>query len=239
MTRYVVPLVMLAFLAGCQGKIPPVNLLAPYGPTRIPPPPTGSYGRPDAYYQPSTQPAPPAKSSQRTNSGVSSRSLSQVERGKPTRAFASSKSGKMETERDGGLRAASSGEAADPRDDTSPVRQASARRVVGSEPPPRIVEPRERRSTDSPELKGMPVNDTTRPEEPERFDPPTKMLDISQLPPATRTVQPSDETRPVSVRSGTPTAAPARLRQTMSDETPDDGWKPRENSRPPLRVAGR
>lgn len=41
----------LLMMAGCQGATPAIDPLGTYGPTRIPPPPTGSAGRTDPYYR--------------------------------------------------------------------------------------------------------------------------------------------------------------------------------------------
>lgn len=42
---------ILALVVGCQGQPTNVNPFAPYGPTQIPPPPTGTAGRNDPYYR--------------------------------------------------------------------------------------------------------------------------------------------------------------------------------------------
>lgn len=41
----------LLLMTGCQGTTPVIDPLGTYGPTRIPPPPTGSAGRTDPYYR--------------------------------------------------------------------------------------------------------------------------------------------------------------------------------------------
>lgn len=53
-------LVLSLLLAGCQGSQVNLDPFSPYGPTQIPPPPTGSAGRPDPYYRnaPGAAPAP-------------------------------------------------------------------------------------------------------------------------------------------------------------------------------------
>jgi hypothetical protein len=51
MRRIIVLCFALLTLAGCQGSTSMVNPFAPYGPSQIPPPPTGTAGRPDPYYR--------------------------------------------------------------------------------------------------------------------------------------------------------------------------------------------
>ena len=57
MKRHAALLVLAVLLAGCRTPMPSLNLFAPYGPSRIPPPPTGSYGASSPYYQRPAQPS--------------------------------------------------------------------------------------------------------------------------------------------------------------------------------------
>jgi len=52
--------VLLGTIAGCHAPMPAFKPLIPYGPTRIPPPGTGSFGTPDPYYQPPASGEPAA-----------------------------------------------------------------------------------------------------------------------------------------------------------------------------------
>ena len=67
MKRYAVLPVLAVLLAGCRAPMPSFNPFAPYGPSRVPPPPTGSYNATSPYYQRPSQPsaAPPAGLGQR------------------------------------------------------------------------------------------------------------------------------------------------------------------------------
>ena len=51
MDRTVIYFCMVSLLAGCQGSTTPVDPFAAYGPTRIPPPATGSAQQGDPYYR--------------------------------------------------------------------------------------------------------------------------------------------------------------------------------------------
>jgi hypothetical protein len=51
---------------GCRAPKPSFNVFAPYGSSRVPPPPTGSMGNPGAYYQPPGA-RPPGSQSPATN----------------------------------------------------------------------------------------------------------------------------------------------------------------------------
>lgn len=50
MFRWAIGLIAIT-VAGCQGSPANVNPFGPYGPTQVPPPPTGTAGRPDPYYR--------------------------------------------------------------------------------------------------------------------------------------------------------------------------------------------
>lgn len=56
--------VALMLIVGCQGSTPNINPLGPYGPTQIPPPPTGTAGRADPYYRRSANDAAAGRLSQ-------------------------------------------------------------------------------------------------------------------------------------------------------------------------------
>lgn len=51
MVRMAVLLVLGSLLAGCQGSTVPIDPFATYGPTRVPPPSTGSARQNDPYYR--------------------------------------------------------------------------------------------------------------------------------------------------------------------------------------------
>jgi hypothetical protein len=235
MTRYIVLLVVLASVSGCQGQgqWPSVNLLAPYGPTRIPPPSTGTYGQPDTYYQPSPQPAAP-----QTQPSVSTSPVSRGRPGQPTLAAVETRTHAEAAQPEEEAARKPSGFRSTSPSDTSRVRLASAERTYDAEAPLRIVEPRAERSADAIELRGMHVNDATKPAEPGRFVAPARMADISQLPPATRSVSTPAETRLAPKSFPKPKAQPTGS-SSGEERTTTGGWRVREPSRPALRVAGR
>jgi len=231
MKRYAVLLTASLFLAGCQGQMPAMNWLPPYGHTRVPPPPTGSYGQPDAYYQPSTQPGVPPGTSQGSRIRGSSRGLS-LHEGNDRRLASTPEDLDAKADDVGGDRPQRNRSRSRDRREPSSIQMASADRQMGPEPPLRIVESRGRGESESTPFKGMPLNDATLAGEPRRFDPPKRMVDISQLPRPARTIQPPRNVRTVS------RDVPSRAHTTSSTSSPD-GWRTRKDSGPEIRVAGR
>lgn len=174
---------VVVLLAGCRSPTSSWNFFAPYGATRVPPPSTGAYNRPDTYYQPSTiQPGAPAN--QRSELARSSESAlaSDV---RESRTTAASPAGAF-VQRD--ERQASADSPLGERDEPK-VKLASGTRSDAPESPIRIVEGGQPAASARLELKGMPVNDATRPAseavppaEPRQFEPPADARDMSQLP---------------------------------------------------------
>jgi hypothetical protein len=86
-------------------------------------------------------------------------------------------------------------------------------------------------TTESPRLRGMIVNDTTRASEPAPFISSGRVIDISQLPDA------PVATRSADTKSSTTSGASATSRQSSTAQATviDGGWKSRTTT---LRIAG-
>ena len=153
MLRPAALLIATALLAGCRAPMPSFNVLAPYGPTRVPPPATGSYGSSGKYNQPPSQPPAangfPQGALSPTGSGV-------IGGGPGTWRPAN-----------GSLTSAAQ---------SNPLRLASAEQRVVTQGTDSASELRSR-------LGGMHVNDATRSGEPALFQPPSQMIEMSTLPP--------------------------------------------------------
>jgi hypothetical protein len=178
---------MLLLLAGCQSQTPSldsVNWLAPYGTTRVPPPSTGSYGKPNTYYQPQSQASASVNSTSDEPIGTGVLASNNASAQQPTPA-------RRDTDESTDRVALTSAQSDTRRNESESVRLASAERLDSDEPPVRIVESTGASSSSASRLKGMRVNDVTRPAEPERFEPSGQLVDISQLPRPTRPVRPA------------------------------------------------
>ena len=233
-----ISMALLVLLAGCRTPPTSWNFFAPYGATRVPPPSTGAYTRPDTYYQPSTgQPGAPAN--QRTELSKSGDSAlagdtqgSRTTPASPIGAFVS---------RD--VRQASDDRALRPADETK-VKLASTSRAVASEAPIRIVEPAKSESSARLELKGMPINDATRPSgeaassaEPGPFQPPNDATDMSQLPKPTMSQR--SATPGSSATLEPPSATPSSTKGDRSSSEPSAAWHGRTETTNTLGVADR
>jgi hypothetical protein len=237
MKPFAISMALLALLAGCRTPPTSWNFFAPYGATRVPPPSTGAYTRPDTYYQPSTvQPGAPAN--QRTELSKSGDSAlasdtqgSRTTPASPIGAFVS---------RD--VRQASDDRVFRSADGTK-VKLASSSRAVASEAPIRIVESEKSESSGRLELKGMPINDATRPAgeiaasaEPGPFQPPNDATDMSQLP------KPTMSQRSATGNSATlepPSATSSSTKGDRSSSEPSASWHGRTDTTNTLGVAGR
>ena len=181
-------LAALILLAGCNSAPPSMNLLAPYGAKRVPPPATGSFARPDNYYQPSnrsgfsaTGETPAYATGETSKSGQTASGLTAA----PRAASAD------------GLTSAPKSESGIPASgvqlvsmDGSPVTSAGGSQKTSTsttgEPPIRIVAAPRTSTTAAPQLNGMVVNDATQPAEPAPFTPAGQVKDLSQYPQAAR-----------------------------------------------------
>jgi len=205
-------------LTGCHAPMPSFNLLAPYGPTRIPPAATGS-GAPSTYYQPSQQ----------------SSSTTPVGTGFRAQQASTSLSADAATDRYG-VRTASvlsdSGQTARATLETTSVvlpRSVPTTLVSAGD----VVQPRgQLQAVDSAELRNLPanvrgmrVNDATV--EPARFFPTLQVVDITQLPPAS-SIQYANVV-PVNQAVGTSVAqAATSSRLSSRSSTGGGGWQPRD-----------
>jgi hypothetical protein len=216
-------------LCGCRAPMPSMNLLAPYGTPRIPPPATGAYGAPKTYYQPPQGPPATAPAvgtglrSERSPAGGWTNADSTA----PASRVAQSTSAPARTADDGGVRPASfeslvpvnrAIEPTDlPRQSSAPkLLSASAERVheegMRAVPQIRIPNDADAAGSSGMRLKGMPVNDATLPVQSGRLAPSPAVMDISQLPlPAPDEADPPSSTR-VSASTTTVRAADAGWR---------------------------
>jgi hypothetical protein len=234
MKRLAASIILVAVLTGCRGSQPDINLLAPYGSSRVPAPSTNSVGAGNSYYDrtappkaaaPANQPSAttPASSApattqqtpQRTN--VQSPYFAADGVWKPANAKATATQGAAAEVSDSQVRPVSfttpSGEgkaAATPTTTTASLQKPKLR------------------------LNGMPVTDATRltsSAEPARFTPPENLVEISQLPRVAEATQPSDAGS--AVASGTVVSSakssdkvtPATANDATSESTLN--WKSR------------
>lgn len=228
----------LILLIGCNSPTPSFNLMAPYGGTRVPPPGTGSFARPDSYYQPSpksglswqsaagqyasatTPAAAPGKQTLAAAPKSATTAGATVATAVGTTAGGSSGSVRLVSMNEAGLKPAAS--AAPSASHSSPE----------SSSPIRIVEAPTAKSTAGPALKGMTVNDATKAVYPTVSQPQGSIQpqggarDLSQFPPPLTPAAPA--------RAVSPVPAPASDSGSNSAS-----WKTREDERPAVAVAGR
>lgn len=199
MVRFSICLLAILAMVGCRAPMPTFNPLAPYGPTRIPPPGTGSYGAADTYYQPgsgaSTASEPVGTGFRSTTNATATPSAANV-------ANAASNGG-----------AAADDAAMTASHNSSKTQLVPAAAVTRADTPIRVSAPASGSATSmTSKLRGMHVNDATAPAEPAPFSPPSGMVDISQLPDAS--------TPPTSPVRGQPTpATPPTVPATVSIKT--------------------
>jgi len=194
--------------------MPSFNLLAPYGSTRIPPPSTGSVA-PSQYYQPGSQSSAPA------GTGFRSRQAS---------TSLSTKLSSNEQPEASGIRLADSSEASfkatsanQPSTNVVATTLVPANTVVNSTGPIQIADSRQPRDLPA-NIRGMHINEVR--DEPAQFFPTVQAIDITQLPPATRSVN----VVPVNQAIGTSVAQASYNTRSSSQSTSANagGWHPRE-----------
>jgi hypothetical protein len=211
-------------VAGCKTGTPSINPFAGYGAPRVPPPATGSYGKPDTYYPGTT---PPAGSSRGTSLQLPPSANSALSAGNGWRpvgglatpdAFSTSStavgSGVPSTLPTSGVNQA----VYEPP--VSPIYGQPAGPTFAQPPNPTFAAPTQPSGsatsgfrfptvgtvlapTAAPasvaanptKLKPMPVNDATQTGEPGRFIPYGAYTDISQLPTPTRAALPANGIR--------------------------------------------
>lgn len=193
--------IIVVGMAGCHAPTPSFDVLAPYGPQRVPPPGTGSHGTSGTYYN---RTSPPATSVPGVSSGSTDPATS----------------GKMETNASNGNQFLGSDDSWKPirtnaTPDPAPVFGDATDRTAS-----RILPVSYRgagKGGTALQLSGMPVNDATgrASSEPARFRTPGDAIPISQLTRATgstgqnatRTVvssaKSSDRIQPVSSEGST------------------------------------
>lgn len=168
MKRMAVSMLMLLMGVGCRAPMPTFNPLAPYGSTRVPPPSTGSLQAPTSYYNPSSQPA---------SGTVSPPTLTAPPR---TGFQASPPTGNAS----GAAATSSPNQSVTLASHEMPVATAAVVQPSGS-----VSTSGASSNANTLRLRGMPVNDATRPQEPAPFVPSGQMLDISQLPDPPTTIR--------------------------------------------------
>jgi hypothetical protein len=173
---------VLALLAGCNSAPSSLNMLSPYGTNRVPAPSTGSYSRPDTYYQPGGR---SNSTGGAVGSGISRSTLENESGGTRDKVRFSGGLTKNPMAANRSDTSASTS-AADLSAGDSGVRFASATQPVSSEAPIRIVDSQSTATDLKVRLKGMPVNDVTQPpetaEEPAAFVPEESVRDLSEFP---------------------------------------------------------
>jgi hypothetical protein len=177
MKRFAAFSALIMLLGGCRAPMPTIDLLAPYGSPRVPPPGTGTYGSPNSYYQgnsPTTSPA--------VGNGV--RATQGAQWKQPSRRSTASLNSEP---RDSGIAQTSF---------ESPVSTAPrpGRSVLVGDKP-RITNAPTRRSVGS-RLRGMPVSDATG--EPGRFDAPDDVRVITNVPESISTRSSASRSRNVT-----------------------------------------
>jgi len=202
----------LILLVGCNAP-PPMNLASPYGATRVPPPGTGSFARPDSYYQPSSR---PGLSGEGTGAQYAGGELPKSPASGVSVAPAPQNG--QNTSAGSGVRLASMEDTVSTTGSSSTGRTTKPVNVTSSEPAIRIVESPAAARTSSPQLKGMAVSDATRPAEPRAFQPSSQMKDLSQYP----------LTAAAPSMAGTSQAAPTTS-APPANGSDASSWKNREN----------
>lgn len=190
---------VLILLAGCNSAPPSMNPLAPYGARRVPPPATGSFARPDSYYQPSNRtgfsatgeaPTSPATPAPATNG------LTAAPSANPAAGLTSAPR-------------AATGSVQLVSLDGSPVPSANGAAIAApssnAEMPVRIVAAPRASTMAAPKLQGMVAHDATQLAEPAPFTPSGQMKDLSQYPVAASPPQPA-LTQPASSTAGASSA---------------------------------
>lgn len=238
-------LIGCATLAGCQG----LNPMTPYGSPRIDPPPTNGYIRPgEPYYQQgqgqqgqgatppgSTVPTIPGPGPTSQNVLPMNSSLAGSSyQWQPAGTSAASLAARSST-----LRTPTGGTSTGNIQvvgATSPVGavgngSATSRNAIRvAEVPATIASPRTPRDR-------MPVNDATSVSEPSRFQPPTQVKQISELPTTRRYLPPA----PIGTPIGTGISAPLPVRPTTSTRVQPSlgGWQMKSAGDDPMGVASR
>lgn len=205
-------LLVILVLTGCHAPMPSFNLLAPYGPTRIPPAATNS-GAPSTYYQ-----GRPASSTPPVGTGFRASQSS-------TSLSADNSAGSF------GVRTVSGFD--EPGRVTRATHQATtvvpttlvpATTVVQSRGPIQFIESGAARTVPA-NVRGMHINDATV--EPSQFYPTVQVIDIAQLPPASSVryanVVPVNQAVGTSIARNTTSS---RL-SSRSSSTGGTGWQPR------------
>lgn len=197
MRRYPAALTLILLLGGCHAPMPSFNMLAPYGTTRVPPPATGSFGSPDTYYQPSLPPTVNTTPSSAVGSGL----RAQNNTGNWSAANATSPSTRS--------RRTGTPTPADP----STVRLAEFQEPAGLVPAESVIEDSRRIRV----VDGSVRSSSHDLAEPRAFAPPSKAIDIMDLPPVV-------QSRAITTRSRL-TDSPVTERIVRGNSS--DPWRPR------------
>ncbi len=235
MKRFALCAIVLWAATGCRAPMPNWNMFGPYGATRVPPPPTGGYGSPQPYYAPPTTSPTTTIPSTQAPVGTGFRApvnrwsnitepqlepLASPEVAPSTRSLTSDVVATEVADADVILAS---------HETVVPLASPPATVIVEHDGPIRILPPNTMSTTSAPpQLRGMAVNDVTRPREPGLFVPSDRIIDISQLPNAPR-VNPSPSLREA------PATQPQSATSTNQATILDNGWRSRTTT---LRVSG-
>ena len=208
-------LLIICVAMGCRAPMPSFNVFAPYGPGRVPPPCTGSYGAPANYYRPGAAAV--------TDSAAH---LAQNAQTSPATQDGWTKSTSLQQASQDGVTSDKSATL------PSPSFGASIASASDSSGPIRIVESPSGSARTPLALNGMPAHDLTR-NEPGRFTPS----------PDARAIALATQTPAETVAAATLTSVPAPAAATVSFSSAappqstggaaraaDQGWRSRFQS---------
>jgi hypothetical protein len=231
MRRLTATVAALILLVGCNSPTPSFNLMSPYGGTRVPPPGTGSFARPDSYYQPS----PKSGLSWQSESGQYASAKSSAAAPAQQTLAAAPKAGTTAGGSSGSVRLVSMNDAG--LNPAAPTTQPANFLGSDSSSQIRIVEAPKAKTSASPTLKGMTVNDATTAVAPAVSQPQGSIQPQGS-------VQPQGGARDLSQypQSATP-AAPVRTVSPPTAPLPNSGsnsanWKTRDDQPPAMAVVG-
>lgn len=206
------PLLLAIFiLTGCHAPMPSFNLLAPYGSTRIPPPSTGNTA-PSTYYQPAQQPSsttPVGTGFRASGKSTSVATESVADASEVRTASGSDEPGRI-------ARATHETTAVEP---TAVVTAATA---VPSRATSQTAGSGASRGLPA-NIRGMHINEATV--EPAPFNPPTQVIDITQLPSASSVRSASVVPINQAVGTSAPPASTSSQRSTGSSSAGGTSWQ--------------
>ena len=210
MKRFSPLFVAILFLTGCHAPMPSINLLAPYGSTRIPPPGTSSVA-PSQYYPRGQQSSgSPVGTGFRERKASTSLSANDVSNGSGIRLAS-------------GLADTGTVELASHETTTIvPTTLVPSRTVVNSPGPVQIVDSGAPRILPA-NVRGMHINEVQV--EPTRFFPTVQAVDIMELPPASASRYAN--VVPVNQAIGT-SVAQASTRSQSTTSGGSGGWQSRD-----------